>query len=290
MTDALCAACGRPVADQAYLCQRDADWLARDLGDVPALEVELEVTVTRQDRIGDRSGGGARRAVEPLPYSPVAAEAGWVLANTLTTWARHVAEERGAPAPHGQPAASVAARWLLGHVEWLRHRPEAAEALDEIRAAIAGVRIVIDARAPRWYAGPCGAEDEETGQVCPVDLYALPGASAVRCPSCGAEYDADARQEWLLAAADDALAHAELIGRAAAALGVHITPADVRYYAASGQVVAHGCNAAGNPVYRFGEVVAVARHIAARKAARRLIAAGQEARRAARVSERDKSA
>lgn len=290
MTDALCSVCGRPVADQAYLCQRDAEWLARDLGDVPALEVDLEVTLTRQDRIGDRSGGAVRRAVEPLPFSPVASEAGWVLANTLSTWARHVAEERGVPGPHGSPAASIAARWLLGHVEWLRHRPEAAEALDEIRAAVGGVRIVIDARAPRWYAGPCGALDQETGEECVTDLYALPGAAEVRCPVCGAVFDAPARREWLLAAADDTLAHAELIGRAAAALGVQITPADVRYYAGSGQVVAHGVSRSGGPLYRFGDVLEVARSIASRKAARALIVAGQQARRAARAAERDKSA
>jgi hypothetical protein len=280
MTDTLCAACGRPCPD-GYACSRCAEMTGRDLAAVPGLGVELDVTLTRQDRIGEPGGSGGRRAVEPLPYSTAASAVGWTLTNTVTTWCRHVMEQRGEAvgAPQPGPGAANAARWLLGHVEWLRHRPEAAEAFEEIQYAVAQARIVIDQRTPRWYAGPCGA-----------DLYGLPGAEVIRCRECGTEFDAEARREWLLAAADDTLAHAELIGRAAAALGVEISPADVRWYAASGQIVAHGVSRAGSALYRFGDVLEVARNIAARKAARALVAAGQKARRAARGEERDKSA
>lgn len=291
MTVTLCAVdgCGRPCPD-GYACTRCAEMTDRDLASVPNLEADLEITLTRQDRIGEPGGSGGRRAVEPLPYSPVASSVGWTLTNTITTWCRHVMEQRGEAvgAPQLGPGAADAARWLRKHVEWLRHRPEAAEAFGEIQYAVAQARITIDQRTPRWYAGPCGAPTE--GGQCEADLHGFPGAAVIRCRVCGTEFDAEARKEWLLAAAEDTLAHAELIGRAAAALGVEISPADVRYYAASGQIVAHGVSRAGSAQYRFGDVMDVARAIAARKAARALIVAGQKARRAALSEERDKSA
>jgi hypothetical protein len=257
MTDTLCAVCGRPVADQAYLCDRDTRMLAVDISEVPGLEPELEVTLTRQDRVGESGGGGVtKRAEEPLPFSAVASEAGYVLTNTLTTWGRHVAEERGVPGPQGSPAATEAARWFLGHLEWLRHRPEAAQAYDEITSAVGMVRLVIDRHGSRWYAGPCYAPT--AAGPCEADLYGRPGATVLRCTECGTDFDAHVRQQWLLEAARDSLAHAELIGRAAPTLGVAITPAMIRGYAFRGRLTHHGHDGAGRPLYRVGDVLDLA--------------------------------
>ena len=244
MTDTLCVVCGRPVADQAYLCDRETRMLAVDLAEVSGLEPELDVTLSRQDRVGESGGGGVtKRAEEPLPYSAVASEAGYILTNTLTTWARHVAEERGGPGP-GEgpdgprcatpcqhvscaailaaaeavraPAATTAARWLLGpgrHLEWLRHRPEAGEAYDEITSAVGMVRLVIDRHGSRLYAGPCNTPGED-GQVCEADLETRPGARLIRCRTCGAEHDAQHRRDWLLQSAERQLLTATELSRA----------------------------------------------------------------------------
>jgi hypothetical protein len=319
LSDPLCAlpGCDRPVPDQAYVCPVDAGRLERDLGDVPALAAELVTTWARQARTGER-GGHSRRAAEPLPYDPDASHDLDTLANTVATWARHIAEERGLtgadlePGPvcarckHGscsrladqrartlphagrdpRAVATAAARWLLAgrHVEWLRHRPEAPEAWDELRHAIALARRAIDRDQPRWYAGQCGA-DTIAAQVlaavfggpgrCEAELYARPGATRIVCPDCGTEHDADARQAWLLDSARDVLAHAELIGRAATALGKPITPAMVRGYARPERrlIVERGTDTAGRPLYRVGDVLDQYDRIQAERARRGAIRA-----------------
>lgn len=53
------------------------------------------------------------------------------------------------------------ARWLLGHVEWLRHHPAGYEVADEIRSAVREVRRIVDAPANRssFPVGPCPEVD-----------------------------------------------------------------------------------------------------------------------------------
>jgi DNA-directed RNA polymerase subunit RPC12/RpoP len=298
----LCAVdgCDRPVPDQAYICPEHARWLEGDVGDVPALASELVTTWSRQARTGDRGGPTRRAAEPPLPYDLGVGRDLATLAGTVASWARHVAEERGLDGTrlHAGPVcgscahascahlvaqraavlpraaddpvavATVAARWLLAgrHVEWLRHRPEAVEASEELRYAVALARRAIDRAEPRWYAGQCGAVTIATQVVaavfgcsdrCQVELYALPGAERIRCPECGSEHLAAERRAWLLESARDVLAHAELIGRAASALGKPITQAMIRGYAARGRIAERGTDVAGRPVYQVGEILDV---------------------------------
>lgn len=258
MTDTLCSACERPVSDQAYLCARCAHLLAVDLGEVPGLEPDLEITLTRQDRVGDSSGGSSKRAEEPLPFSVAASEAGYVLTNTLSTWARDVARERGVPGPQGAPASTVAAIWLLGHIEWLRHRPEVAEAYDEITSAVAMVRLVIDRHGSRLYAGPCNTRDD-AGTLCEADLHTRPGSKLIRCRECGAEHDAQHRRDWLLASAEQQLLTATELSRALPELlGRELKVNTIRTWAGSGRIVPHGVTVEGWPLYKVGEVIALA--------------------------------
>lgn len=261
MTDTLCAVCGRPVADQAYLCDRETRMLAVDLAEVPGLEPELEVTLSRQDRVGESGGGGVtKRSEEPLPYSAVASEAGYVLTNTLTTWVRHVAGERGIPGPQGGPVATVAARWLLGHVQWLRHRPEAAEAYGEITSAVGMVRLVIDRHGSRLYAGPCTTPGDN-GVPCAADLETRPGARLIRCRACGAEHDAQHRRDWLLQSAERQLLTATELSRALPLLlGRELNVNTIRTWAnpPNQRLVAHGATIEGWPLYQVGEVITLA--------------------------------
>lgn len=301
----LCAVdgCDRPVPDQAYVCPSCASRLEDDLGDVRALVAELDLTRARQDRSGDLGGIGGPRASEPLLYNSDASHDAAAVLNTLTTWVRHIAEERGqslphAPRPPARPAgplcpgircrhgscgrmraisqlagrslspAAAAARWLLagGHVEWLRHRPEGPDALDELRHAVSVMRWAVDRGQPRWYAGQCGAETIAVQVVaavfgdpprCQTELYARPGAKVIRCPDCGTAHQTEDRQQWLLDSAREVLAHAELIGRAATALGKPITPSRIRSYAARGRIAERGTDHAGRPLYQVGEVLDV---------------------------------
>ena len=122
MTLPECARCGHPVADMAYVCSPctvglTTALLGNDhrLGAIALLD-ELPVTIARLDRLGE---AGHSSGETPLPFDWDASDAAWAVQNTITTWARHCAEERGL-AVTAEPAL-----WLAGQLEWLRHRPEA---------------------------------------------------------------------------------------------------------------------------------------------------------------------
>lgn len=213
----------------------------------------------------------------PLPYSDHAQQLAWAAGNTLVTWARHVAESRGVPLPvprgpgHGpvcrachhddcttirerrrETGAAAAARWLAGHVGWLRMQPEAGAAFDELHHAAHVVTVLVDSPPPRWYAGPCWA-DLPAGR-CGTELYPPQGVSTVQCPDCGTRHDADQRRVWLLGEARDVLAHAGLIASAMAALGHQVTAAQIRGYAHRGRLLDRGVDDQGRPLYRVGDV------------------------------------
>lgn len=100
MTEVICAVegCDRPVPD-SYVCTGCAFRLEKALGNVSAFADELDTVLARQTRYeehSERTNGGR---VTPLFFDDRASEAGWVLRNTLSTWVRLVAEERGIPLP-----------------------------------------------------------------------------------------------------------------------------------------------------------------------------------------------
>ncbi len=281
-----CGRCGRPVADNAYVDTRCAGELARALGEAGDLVDEAAVTAARLARYGT----GGRPAVEDqLPYNWAATDALWAVGNVLTTWARHVIETRGnAPGRAGPTIGPLcraglsckhtscqtirtralphpvarAAHWLATQTEWLRHRPEAVEAVDELLDACALLRRTADRPPQMWYAGPC---DPQRPPQCAGELYALPGASAVRCRECGMRHDAAERREWLLDAARDSLANATLLATALTALGLKVTPSMVYNYADRGRIVAHGTDERGRALYRVGEVIDIVTELAARR-------------------------
>lgn len=331
MTATTCDLCSRPMGDQAYVCSGCTAKLREDLERVVLLAPEVEAAVARLARFGWSGGGSGAR---PLPVDLGAASDAASVGNTLSTWARHVAESRGVELPRPAPPApllgprcanaglcghpscaelrdqlrrmaedpvraarpvgiAVAAELLLANLEWLRHQREAAEAVDELEYAARLLERLLSGPVDRWYAGPCReplADDEgtDTGELCEADLYAAPGAATVRCRSCGAEHDAATRREWLLDEAQDALVHAELMARALTAWGVGgdqgVTSARVRGMARHGRLLVKGTNAAGDPVYRVGDVVAVVEEQEASERARQLLRAAKDARRAERAA------
>jgi hypothetical protein len=268
-----CSACDRPVGDNAYLCQTCTSDLEKLLGDVPNLVGDLAVTYTRQSRTTERSGG-SKSAETAVPWSDRASKALDRLMNTMTGWVRLITEERAGVAlikPHDD-ALSVS-RWLLWHVGWLRHHTAAPEALSAMEAAVDEINQVMDLHVERWYAGTCRAEfiavdqnQAEADACCAVELYVKPKAAVLVCRNCGTKHDVEARRKWLLAKAEDQLAHMELIGRALASMGEAVTPSQIRGYAFRGRIVAHGVDRKGRELYRVGDVVQVVRENAAEHA------------------------
>lgn len=248
MTEVLCDLCTAPVPDLAHVCTRCARGLALDLAAVPGLVAELDVALSKQARMG--SGVGGRSAEVPLPFDATASAVGGDLAAVLASWAALVVERRGVPAP--PPSSAACARWLAGHVEWLRHHEAGGDAVTEIRGAVRAVRRVIDRPEGRVYAGPCS--------TCSAPLYARPGAAEVACRACATDdaelvYDVQERRQWMLGRINDLLMYSTAAGAALRAVGVQVADSTIRYLAQQQRIQPHGHDERGRIVYRLGDII-----------------------------------
>jgi hypothetical protein len=223
MTVNTCAICGRPspdgYADVACGVDRPRQLLA-EITDM--LGAALDVA-HRQAR--HRTGGGTSgKPGSALPLNLGATARLDGVRTALTTWARHIAEERGVDGPraehYGHPI-SAAVSWLRGHLEWMRHRAEVDEFLRDVEACARIVRGIARGPADRVYLGPCGAyvgieckvcqatdidHHRECDVTCPHkfvpagtcdgDVYGLPDGDTGRCRQCGAEFDQGERLTW----------------------------------------------------------------------------------------------
>ena len=236
--------CDRPVVE-GHFCMVCSDKLSRALGDVPALWEELDTVLTKQARY---AAAEARRGERALPFNPEASELGWVLRNTLSTWCRLIAEERGRTLPDDNPPA--VARWLLSHVEWLRHHRAGAEAVEEITSVVKQVRKAVDRPTERIYAGPC--------KDCNGDMYGKPGAVTVACRPCGLEYDVAEMVAWMQAEARSRLVTAKeaivLLGR----FGIPLPQKHIDKWYERKRLADHGHNPAGVRLYLFDDVMTLA--------------------------------
>lgn len=241
----LCADCVRQlVADLRALVDggRDASGALR-----AGLLAELDTTAARQHVLGDPVGVRSRAAETPLPYHPAAVELRWTVDNTVTTWARDVAETNGHVA--AWTSVADAAAWLARRHRELARHPAADELADEIGHVVTQVRAVIDRPRERVYLGPC--------ETCGADLYALPQASVVDC-RCGERVDVRERRDWLLDVVEQRLATASEISRALPTLvNAPVTASMVRGYAKRGRIMAQGTDQRGMPLYRIGDVIAL---------------------------------
>lgn len=273
----LCALCRKPMPDTAYACARCGDQLRQELALAATIAGEALITVSRLERIGQ--GGRRTDPYASLPVNLAAAVDhddavrtlrgwAWFVANNSTTpmptvrraWCEHETCEqrrRGrlvGPRCQGQPPehpGTVLAEFLAGQVDWFRHRPEAASAINGISDACRILVRVVDRRPDRWYAGPCGAVTM-TGP-CPEELYPPAGARIILC-RCGAVHDAAVRRAWLLAEADDQLAQGPWIAATLTALGEPVKADAIRKWAERRQLLAHAHDNNGRPLYRLGEV------------------------------------
>jgi hypothetical protein len=177
MTTPVCrvTSCDHPVTD-AWVCQRCAHALERALGDIPAVIHQLNLTLAKQTRYADRNERGGNE--QPLPMDPLASEAIGQLRAHLVQWASFIQDERawvktmrfwtwtwterGHTIPIvetlSRPAnLDILSRWMLHHVEWLRHHEAGKDAVEELTGDMRTARRVIDVPANRttFPVGPC---------------------------------------------------------------------------------------------------------------------------------------
>lgn len=227
---ATCPSCGCEQG-AGLLCSAETDRLERDLGDVAAIVAELDVTLSRQARIGSGGKSGVM-ANHRDGYHQGASLAAEALTNTLAAW---VIDVCGEDWPFGPKAGAASfSRDLLSHVNEIRRHPAVDELVDEITDAISQARRVVDRPADRVYLGQCFVEtpDPEGRQVtCLAEIWARPTASEVRCSVCMTEHPVSERRAWLLTKAADMIV---TVKEAASYLGevggIRVTESSIRGY------------------------------------------------------------
>ncbi|MFC9555560.1 hypothetical protein ACFTWF_32515 [Rhodococcus sp. NPDC056960] len=146
--------------DHLYIPRHTLKLLATTLREIPELCIDLEVALTKQDRLSMRGGNRKpkRPSEQPLPYSEDASEAGETIHRVLSTWVRLVCEHRGVEyAPIGyEPGSGKSlppgynadntpglAKWLNRHLISLAMTEGSESAVDEILDAVEVIRRII---------------------------------------------------------------------------------------------------------------------------------------------------
>ena len=263
MNSPICAApqCSRPPVN-GYLCLTCFEILRRDLDSIPQLLADLEVTICRQDKLTEPSGRSTDERPLPLRIGPM--EARRDLAATLDVWATHL--QRGSIyLTDVAEVAAYAGNYIRSNLGRVQIDEKAGDLADEIGYAVIMAWRTVDKPLAHQFVGPC--------DLCGSDLYAHPRAEEVKCRNepCDAVYDVQARRDWLLELSSDRLATATDISRALPGLlQQQLTAATIRGWARYGKITPHPPlpDRPRDPVYKIGQVIAVAREMALEEAAK----------------------
>lgn len=277
-----CQTCARPVGDTGYCCWTCTEDLGDELTQLADLADELTTTVTRQSRT--LASTGRRSDAASLPFDWLASDSQWTIRNTLTVWVHDIADTRGhavqtpgtAAGPRCRSGAgcrhascglirwrtpeapeATLARYLARHdtLRWLRHRPYAGEAFEELTNACRLLRITIDTQPQRAFAGPCQAPTAD-GTPCPTDLYARPGADYITCRDCSATHEVARRRQWLLDQVRDQLVPASMIATVVTQWSDQtLASATVRSWIRRNRLPAKGYLLDGRPTYNVGDAL-----------------------------------
>lgn len=308
MTRIACAVC--QAATDAALCRRCTDEIERALAELPADLENLEAVATGQAAgpvgLGDaahqwdgpRSDGALGDA--PWVFAPGAADQLWVVGNTLSTWIRHLCEQRGCAVPRlvtvdtiaargsltrgavfsstaSVAASADAARWLLAHLDSIRLDVAAAQIHDELTALPVENRRWITLPPPaEEFHGLCDAPDvraELDGDhvtprisTCGTRLWSREGAQRIDCPVCGASYSRAERQTSMLKELTDTLGTVRQVAATLTSLGRSVTVKQIDHWVRRGFVANRG----GMPkLVRVGDVLDQREAFLKRAAARR---------------------
>lgn len=243
-----CTRCTAP-APSAFLCTTCSIALRIDLGDVPALLGDLDITACRLDHITTNGGRGG--AEQPLPYKSQATEAIYVLRTTLTVWCT----ELGHMALRQTSTADLAT-WMHRNLDLVRGHEEAAQIHDEVTYAVREARRVIDRpQDRRMFLGRCGAPN---GTQCAEELHGLPWQDFITCPSCETEWNIHARRTWMLRVVEDEVRTAPTLAALLTQLGATVTVENIQRWARQGRLHHISMDSSRRRRYRAGDVLDLA--------------------------------
>ena len=176
----------RRVVAGLRLCWVCRDNLAAGLQDLPGLYNECGRLLGGSDQPRDRTSGGS---MPGMPFNAPAAEVRAAILGVLASWSGMVVEDRGVTAP--RRTASVLAKFLGKHVDWMAAHVTATEATDEVAQLVRSARrVAYPYPIHRVSIGAC----VEAG--CGGELVAVVHPQEPLLPaeiSC----DADPRHRWL---------------------------------------------------------------------------------------------
>lgn len=209
--------CGRPV--DGSLCADHAEQLRVTLAALPGLLEDLDVTISRQDRVNGPAVASGRVPVfeegtstlvqTPWAFHPDAA----ALADDALATLSAAAEDAGAAVGVTGAGGTVADRTdrlralaalLVEECPNLTRHVDAADWLDQLADLSHRIQRAVSGVEPKQYLGLCEHVPADQDHPCGTELYAKQHATATACTECGADYDVPARKAELLARADDA--------------------------------------------------------------------------------------
>lgn len=260
MTDTVCVRCERPMADQAYACvtcaYRAGDQL-HEIADMTPAARDIARNLARNGSRGASGKPGSR-----LPFDTMATQKLNQIQARLSTWVDKIAHARTRPIPAprhlGDDPIALWARWLAGHVEWIRRTDDAERFLAEVGECVSVMRGVARGPGAKRYLGPCGATiawdgdgtEIEREAPCDGDVYAWDGANEGACRSCRARWATAKRQAWLDGEVRD---HAYRASEIEDAYGVSANR--IRVWAARGKIPVHGTDRLKRALYLLSTVL-----------------------------------
>lgn len=186
--------CGKPAGD-GIICRGCLGKLEKMLAEVPWLIDQLDLAITKQVRFV-ASGGkvSVKGQSAPLMLNLQASDLRADLAIKLASWTSDMARSKSitAVAVHNP---TLAAAWLLRHLEDVRVFIAAGDLVEEISAARAAAMYVVDRPAEKRYLGECGFEFDRDGEKirCTETLWGFDRDSETVCRTCGAEWSTGER-------------------------------------------------------------------------------------------------
>lgn len=267
------AACGHPSGDNLPLCTSCTATLVKELRAVPGVVADLAVATARLDRMSSGRNGG-RSSEAPLPMRTDITRRLDALGNTLTTWARVVAEhehiaivvsvlqrlvldERDETYERTQPDRISHGKIIPGETVTVLRHPAELSLLPVTSAEVCALWLSRQPQALRSLPAAVEAYDTITDVIvsariavdrrdlvyagpckaCGHDLYIDRGVDTLRCSRCSATYDARDVSKLLLEQTSDALCtREEAMGAVHAYKGQRIPDSTWRTWRQRGQL------------------------------------------------------
>lgn len=259
-----CLVCAAETKD-VWLCGRHLAQLRDTLHRLPALALDLETTIAKQDRMGGHVGSSGQGGAKPLVLNVDAADTMHALRATLLEWTHGWFRDTGT-APDSFAIRDMAKLLSDTLNQRVTKQPVGAlytDIMHTARCATRAVDLPPDTTGLQ-YAGPCGAQFPNN-VTCTHQLWARPREDNITCPRCGTEWNVPDRRDGALDAAEDILATADTISRALTAQGVEVTAQMIYSWKHRGKLKAAGVNKAKQPVYRVGDVLDILDSVQAKR-------------------------